>query len=428
MRTSPRSVLLVVVGLLVGFTVGLIAAPESRADTAETYEALQRFADVLAHVQNHYVEDVDDEALIDGAIRGMLDQLDPHTVYMDPEQFAAMREDTSGEYVGVGMEISQEDAGFVIGTVFEGGPAFGAGVQSGDILVEVDGASTAEWTTEDVIHNLRGERGEPVTITVERSVEEVVSTIEFDLVRDRIQIDAVTEVLLGSGYGMVTIRSFQSNVGNEVRSAIDILESENGGELSGLILDLRGNPGGLLSEAISVSDAFLPSGAIVSTRGRWVDDDEEWNARRGNTRYTGPLVVLVNGSSASASEIVAGALQDNDRAVVIGTQTFGKGSVQSIIELDGGAGLKLTVSLYYTPDGRSIQNFGITPDLVVDASSIGPAVSEGVREADLEGTLDNPNGDEGEGDELDLSAIDDNQLVFAIQQLRAFDVFSRSVD
>lgn len=412
----------VVVGLLLGLTIGGLR-PEAQADSRpdSTYALMDLFAEVFGHIQDRYVEPVDDEELMYHALEGMVGALDPHSRFMDPEAFAAMREDTRGEYVGVGMQVIPTDPGVRIGEVFEGGPAFDAGLQTDDVILAIDGEDATEWDSEQVVSVLRGPRGEPVSITVERDGGE----LEFDLVRDVIHMTAVVESMPIPGYGVVAIRSFQSNAGNEVRQAIDRLQADHGGELEGVILDLRGNPGGLLNEAISVSDAFLASGTIVSTAGRDPDEAESWEARRNNTRYRGPLVVLIDGGSASASEIVAGALQDNERAVVIGTRSYGKGSVQSLIDLTGGAGMKLTVSLYYTPAGRSIQGRGIAPDLTVEAGEWTP--DEGpTAEAALSGALANPDLDTV--DAFDLSGVTDRQLRAGLQQLHAFRVFSAADD
>lgn len=409
--------------LSIGYAAGAIESNQADARPETTYDHLEVFGEVLDTIQSRYVEEIDDEELVYGAIEGMVDQLDPHSRFMDPEAFQAMRDDTRGEYVGVGMEVRQTDEGVEIGEVFEGGPAFDAGLQTGDLILRIDDEAALDFTTDDAVRRLRGQRGEGVEVEIQRP--ETAETIAFDLVRDRIRMVAVEESLPIPGYGVIELRQFQSDVGNEVRAAIDRLQNENGGELDGLVLDLRGNPGGLLSEAIHVSDVFLTSGTIVSTAGRDPSEAESWSAQRNNTRYRGPLVVLVNGDSASASEIVAGALQDNDRAVIIGTQSFGKGSVQSIIELGDGSGLKLTVSLYYTPLGRSIQGAGITPDIEVEAGTV-EAGTESPREADLEGSLAAPILDANERDSFDSSQISDRQLRAALEQLHAFAIFARS--
>lgn len=413
-----RSFLGVLFGLVVGLVIGAMR-PDASADARpdSTYALMDLFAEVFGNIQDRYVEPVDDQELMYHALEGMVGSLDPHSRFMDPEAFAAMREDTRGEYVGVGMQVMPGDDGVRVGEVFEGGPAFDAGIQTDDVILAIDGEDASGWDADQIVRVLRGPRGEPVSITVERGGD----PITFELVRDVIHMTAVVSSMPVPGYGVVEIRGFQNDTGNEVRAAIDRLQAEHGGDLDGIILDLRGNPGGLLNEAISVSDAFLASGTIVSTAGRDPDEGDAWEAQRSNTRYRGPLVVLVDGGSASASEIVAGALQDNGRAVVVGTRTYGKGSVQSIIELTGGAGMKLTVSLYYTPSGRSIQGRGITPDLTVEAGQYVPDDAP-TREASLSGSLANPGADDDDG--FDLSGVTDRQLRAALQQLHAFSIFA----
>ncbi len=410
-----------------GYVGGHVAHRPAVAQSAATYDALARFAEVLGEVQNRYVEHVDDDLVIDAAIRGMLAELDPHSVYMDPEAYAAMRADTRGEYVGVGIMISADVGGVRVQEVFEGGPARDAGVLVGDLIVGVDGDPTVDLEVDDMVGRLRGRRGEAVTVSLLRLVEEESTEVDVTIVRDTIHVAAVSEELVLPDYGVARIRSFQAGVSDDLRGAIDRLQSENDGPLDGLVLDLRGNPGGLLAEAITVSDVFLSSGEIVSTRGAHVRD-ESWSASRAPTRYRGPLVVLVDGGTASASEIVAGALQDQGRAVVIGTQTYGKGSVQSVLDLADGSGLKLTISLYYTPLGRSIQGEGIHPDFIVAAAGHGAEVetaadAEPHGESALEGALENPDAAPDQAG-FDVSGIDDPQLRAALEQLHAFAVFS----
>lgn len=368
---SRRAPVLVaaLVGLLVGYLAGTIRpTPEAEARPDETWEHLDVFGEVLTLVQNRYVDDVPPRDLIDGAIRGMVDQLDPHSRYLDPDERDAMRDETRGEYVGVGMEVlAGDEGGVVIGEVFEGGPAFDAGLMTGDRILTIDGEDATGFGTVDVVDLLRGPRGESVHLDIERPE---VGPLAFDLVRDVIRLVAVTEEMIEPGIGIVRVRSFQSDVASDVRSAIDRLQDASDGELNGLILDLRGNPGGLLSEGIALADVFIDEGVLVSTRGRDPDEEQRWDAGRSATRYHGPLTVLVNGGTASASEIVAGALQDHERAAIIGTTTWGKGSVQTIIDLADGSGLKLTIARYYTPSGRSIHDLGIEPDIAVDAAAL----------------------------------------------------------
>jgi carboxyl-terminal processing protease len=415
--------------LSAGYLLGTLDRADSAiAQQSPTFDHLTLFARVYAEVQNRYVDEVDEERLIHAALRGLVGELDPHSRFLDPTEYANMRNDTRGEYVGVGMEVRADDRGGVsVGTVFEGGPAFAAGLQTGDRLLRIDDEDASEFTTDDVVRRLRGERGARVRVQIERTEEgsDTPEALEIELIRDVIRMNAVTSEMPVPGYGVVRVRSFQANIANDVRSAIDRLQADHGGTLEGLVLDLRDDPGGLLSEAIALSDAFLSDGTIVSTRGRGAQGGDEWSASRSTTRYRGPLVVLVNQNSASASEIVAGALQDNGRAVLVGTRTYGKGSVQSIIELPGGNGLKLTTSLYYTPSGRSIQSEGITPDLWVDA---GPLETSGSapREATLDRALANPTAEGVPAPSFDLSHVTDRQLHTALMQLRAFRIFSQS--
>jgi carboxyl-terminal processing protease len=390
---KTKNLLFATICLAFGWAAGAWSTQSAIAQPM--YAQLSIFAEVLGHVQNRYVEEISEETLIGAAIDGMLDELDPHSVYMDEEEYLAMQNDTRGEYVGVGIVIREADGWVLVQEVFDGGPALAAGVEPGDTIVSVSGESAEGFGTEDVVERLRGRRGEAVDVVVRRG-ESTPEEISLTIVRDVIHVDAISESMPVPGYGVVQMRQFQEGVSDGVREAIDRLQGEHGAELEGVILDLRGNPGGLLSEAVEVSDAFLSSGDIVSTGGRSAPDSR-FSASRGSTRFDGPLVVLMDEGSASASEIVAGALQDNGRAIILGTQSYGKGSVQSVIDLSAGGGLKLTISRYYTPSGRSIQGEGIFPDIVVEAGVVGP----------LAPTLS----------PLDLSAVEDSQIRAALEYL-----------
>lgn len=370
MRRLTLALLFLSVGVG-GYAAGSVDSREAVAQSAQTYEQLAVFGEVLGLLQTRYVEAVDDRELVRAGIRGMLGELDPHTVFLDPQQLQAMRDDTRGEYVGVGIMIRNLEEGIEVTEVFEGGPARDAGVRIGDLIVTVDGASVIGLDTPTVVDLLRGPRGERVVLGIERTIDEGDTTEhEIAIIRDLIHTAAVEAELVAPGIGHVRIRSFQTNTGGEVRTAIDRMQAEYGDELEGVVLDLRDNPGGLLSEAVSVADAFVSDGIIVSTGGRLDADEGVSEASRSATRYDGPLVVLVNGGSASASEVVAGALQDQARGPIFGTQSYGKGSVQTIVDLQDGSGLKLTISLYYTPSGRSINGTGITPDMVVEGGDV----------------------------------------------------------
>jgi carboxyl-terminal processing protease len=382
---------LVVVGLG-GYVAGSVESRVAFADTVSTYSDLAVFGEVLGLLQTRYVEPVDDQTLVHGAIRGMLEELDPHTVFLDPQQLRSMRDDTRGEYVGVGLMIRVIDDAIVVTEVLNGGPSRDAGVRADDRIIAVDDVATTGLEVGDVVGMLRGPRGERVILTLERlepgSEERVEITIP--VIRDIVHTEAVLADMPIAGIAHVRVRMFQTNTGGELRSALDRLQADFGAPLEGVVLDLRDNPGGLLSEAISVSDAFLSEGTIVSTGGRLDADETVSEANRGSTRFHGPMTVLINGGSASASEIVAGALQDHGRATLVGTQSYGKGSVQTIIDLQDGSGLKLTISRYYTPSGRSIDGSGIAPDHEVsqmaplsdDTTEAAPAVDPRVASID----------------------------------------------
>ena len=377
MKNRPRAlrITLLTALLVVGYTAGYISHATVRAqDAGHAYPQLATFARVLAHIERAYVDPVDDQRMLYSATKAMVSSLDPHSNFMTPEEFAAMREDTSGEYVGVGMELGVRDEKITVITPFEGGPAFEAGISGGDILIEIDGEWVTDRSVEEVVHILRGEQGDPVHILVHRAIPDTedYDVIGFDLVRDVIHIPAVDSRLLAPGYGYISVSSFQAGVTNEVRNALDQLHVANEGELDGVVLDLRNNPGGLLSESISMSDLFLDDGLVVTTEGRDPEENEEFHSRNGNTAVRAPLVGLVNGGSASASEILAGAIRDRSRGTIIGTTTFGKGTVQSIIDFDDGSGLKLTTARYFTPNHISIHGDGIEPDVHVPADTVAP--------------------------------------------------------
>lgn len=373
MRMRARFQIVVMSAALVGaFALGAVTRPAAIAetDTPPPYPQLETLARVLSYIDNNYVDPVDEASVLYAAIKAMVRSLDPHSSFMTPEEFAAMREDTRGEYVGVGMELGIRDDRITVIAPFQGGPAFEAGIEPGDALIDVDGTSVSGLTIEAVVQTLRGERGAPVALTVLRADEEGDHFLNFTLIRDVIRVPAVRQEMLAPGYGYVSVTSFQAGVSSDMVSAIDDLEVENGGELAGLILDLRNDPGGLLSEAISMSDLLLDEGLVVTTEGRDPEEHETYRSRDGATRYRGPVVVLINSGTASASEIVAGALQDRGRATLIGATTFGKGTVQSIIDFEDGSGLKLTTARYYTPDHRSIHGQGVSPDIPISSGNL----------------------------------------------------------
>jgi carboxyl-terminal processing protease len=362
--------------LVLACAAWLWAVPVCAAED-ETYRQLELLARVLSYVENNYVDEVDRQALVYGALRGMVDTLDPHSVFMPPDVFRALKADTSGEFGGLGLELARKEEGLVVVAPVDDSPAARAGILPGDLVVAIDGEATRGMDVSRAVQRLRGRPGEKVRLTLLR--QGFTAPREFVLVRDVVRVPAL-EAALHGGYGHVRIKNFHERTDAQLKKALERLRADNGGQgLKGVVLDLRNNPGGLLDQAVAVSDRFLPGGlTIVSTRGRSDRPATEQRSRERDTEPGYPMVVLVNGGSASASEIVAGALQDHRRAVVMGTQTFGKGSVQTLIELQDGSGLKLTVARYYTPSGRSIQERGITPDHVVGTDGAG------TREKDLQ--------------------------------------------
>jgi carboxyl-terminal processing protease len=372
----------VLAGLL---CAGLLAARTSHAQGrdggvadggTDTYAQLELFARVLSYVENNYVDEVDSRALIQGALRGMVDTLDPHTVYVPPELFRALKADSAGEFGGLGLELARKDEALVVVAPLDDSPAARAGVMPGDVLVSIDGEPTQGMEVSRAAQRLRGRVGEKVRLGLMRPG--FAEPREFVLVRDVIRV-AGLEARLHGKLGHVRIRNFHDRTDAQLQRALERLRAENGGQPpEGLVLDLRNNPGGLLDQAVAVGDRFLPGGlVVVTTRGRGSKPQAVYRSRERDTEPGYPMVVLVNAGSASASEIVAGALQDHGRAVVMGGRTFGKGSVQTLIELQDGSGLKLTVSRYYTPSGRSIQEHGITPDFALEGEG------GGTREKDL---------------------------------------------
>jgi carboxyl-terminal processing protease len=337
----------------------LNALPEDEA----VYRGLSNFTKVLDLIERNYVDKVDSEELTNNAIEGMLKTLDPYSAYLSPERYKELEIGTSGEFGGVGMEVAVENGVLKVISPIEGSPADLAGIKPGDLITEIDGKPTGGMVVYDAVKLLRGPKGSNVTITVTREGE---GSRDITLTRDVIHIKSVKYKLLDNEIGYIKISQFQENVSDELKDALSKLELDNGGSLRGLVLDLRNNPGGLLDEAIEVADQFIDKGLIVSVRGRTSNQSKEYYATKGDSERDISLVVLVNKGSASASEVVAEALQDSKRATIIGSKTFGKGSVQTIIQLDDGSGLKLTTAKFYAPSGRSISDVGVTPDIMVE--------------------------------------------------------------
>jgi len=358
------------------------------------YESIELFTDVLSIVKKSYVEEVDTKKLIYGAINGMLASLDPHSSFMSPETFKELKIETKGAFGGIGIEISIKDGMLTVISPIEDTPAFRAGIKAGDHIMKIDDKFTKDMTTMDAVKRMRGTKGTKVTLTITR--EGFEKPKEFPLIRDVIQVKSVKFKTLDDGYGYIRIVQFQEKTDDDLVKALKSLRDENGGKLRGLVLDVRNDPGGLLDQAVKVAEHFIDDGQlIVYTEGREKDSKMKFTSRKAEKEPRYPIVVLINSGSASASEIVAGALQDHKLAVVMGTQSFGKGSVQTIIPLTDNSGLRLTTARYFTPSGRSIQAKGITPDIVVERKEL-PATEKKelmhVREKDLENHFETDDG------------------------------------
>jgi len=390
-------------GLGILLTAGATALAEKQAMSPLPINELRAFTDVYARIKQDYVETVDDKKLINEAINGMLTGLDPHSAYLDPEAFKDLRVNTSGEFGGLGLEVNLEDGLVRVISPIEDTPAFMAGIKAGDYIMKIDEAPVRGLSLSDAVAKMRGKPNTPVVLTVLRKGE--TKPLVFTLKRAVIKVQSVKSRMLEAGYGYVRLAQFQDRSTEDVARALDGLYKENKGSLKGVILDLRNDPGGVLTGAIGVSSLFLPDNVlVVSTTGRAPGSSEKFNSsseffpRDGKPLpkdiKTVPLVVLVNAGSASASEIVAGALQDHKRAVVVGTQTFGKGSVQTIINVGKDSAIKLTTARYFTPNGRSIQAKGIVPDIEVEEATLNGVTGDAfrVREADLDHHLSNPQG------------------------------------
>ncbi len=394
-------------------------AEEHTTNTPDTYELLNLFGDVLERIRADYVEAPSDKELIETAIEGMLSSLDPHSSYMNADSFRDMQVQTRGEFGGLGIEVTMENGLVKVVSPIDDTPAFRAGLKPGDYITHLDGEAVLGLTLNDAVDRMRGKVGEDISLTIRRIDEEA---FDVTITRAVIKIESVRSRLEGD-FGYLRITSFSQQADKGITKAMSKLVAEKGDDLKGIILDLRNNPGGLLDQAIAVSDAFMDKGEIVSTRSRNAADTQRFNARPGDLTNGLPIVVLINGGSASASEIVAGALQDHGRAIILGTQSFGKGSVQTIIPLGKHGAMRLTTARYYTPSGTSIQGTGITPDILVEQArveSLEPTSRR--READLRGALENDNGSETEGSDAADAESTDNDIPEDYQLNRAIDL------
>jgi len=357
-------------------------------DPQETYKQLNLFGDVFERVRAQYVDEISDEQLIEYAVNGMLSSLDPHSSYLDEKDFDDMRVQTKGEFGGLGIEVTMEEGLVKVVSPIDDTPASKAGLKSGDLITHIDKKPIIGMSLAEAVEKMRGKVGSQIEITVRRS--NVTEPLEFKMNRDIIKIKAVKSRLEVDNIGYLRITTFNQNTFDSLKSAIEKIKADSKGKLAGYVLDLRNNPGGLLDQAISVSDAFLDKGEIVSTRGRDAKDIKRDNATPGDLTDGLPIVILINGGTASAAEIVSGALQDHKRAIVMGTRSFGKGSVQTVVPLPGHGAMRLTTARYFTPSGRSIQAKGIAPDIIVEAAKIEKLGEENFHEEDLKGALSNP--------------------------------------
>ncbi len=375
----------------------LSAEEKKAAETAEklkeqtaqdTYRQLNLFGDVFERVRSQYVEPMTDEDLVENAVEGLLSSLDPHSSYLDDDDFKDMQVQTRGEFGGLGIEVTMENGFVKVVSPIDETPAAKAGVQAGDYITHLDGEQVLGLSLSEAVDKMRGKVGEPILITVVREGAE--ETLEIEIIRDVIKIQSVKSRIEQDDIGYIRVTTFNQNTMPGVEKAFADIKKEGGDKIIGYVVDLRNNPGGLLDQAIKVSDAFLDKGEIVSTRGRNESDTKRDNATKGDLADGKPIIALVNGGSASASEIVAGALQDHRRAIILGTQTFGKGSVQTVIPLPGHGAMRLTTARYYTPSGRSIQAEGIKPDIIVEQAKLEElANGNRPRESDLRGALSN---------------------------------------
>jgi carboxyl-terminal processing protease len=365
-------------------------APKVENSKAETYRLLNLFADVFERVRAEYVEPVSDKDLIENAINGMLTGLDPHSNYMNAKAYRDMQVQTTGQFGGLGIEVTQDGGYIKVISPIDDTPASRAGVKAGDLIVALDGQTVQGLSLNDAVDRMRGAPNTKIGITIKR--EGTAQPIELSMMREVIKIQVVKSRLEAGDIAYIRVSSFSEQTDSGLRKAFNDLKNQAGGKLAGVILDLRNNPGGLLDQAVAVSNDFIDRGEIVSTKARRPEDGQRANAKPGEITGGLPVVVLINGGSASASEIVAGALQDHRRAVVVGTRSFGKGSVQTVIPLPGNGAMRLTTARYYTPSGRSIQGLGINPDIEVHFSRVDPLPGIQTREADLKGAITNKGG------------------------------------
>jgi carboxyl-terminal processing protease len=408
-----------------------VGAATATSNTPETYKQLNLFGDVLELVRSNYVDDVSDDTLVEGAINGMLTALDPHSNYLNAKNFNDMKVQTRGEFGGLGIEVSMENGVVKVVSPIDDTPAAHAGLKPGDLITHIDGQPVQGLTLPEAVEKMRGPINSDINLTIRREGRE---PFDVKLTRANIKIQSVRSHIESNNVAYIRVTSFNEQTDVGLNNAMKNLKQQSNNKLIGVVLDLRNNPGGLLDQAVAVSDAFLDKGEIVSTRGRRADDAQRYNARPGDIASGLPVAVLINGGSASASEIVAGALQDHHRAILIGTKSFGKGSVQTIIPLAGHGAMRLTTARYYTPSGRSIQARGIDPDVVVEAAKIEHAPTKDDKTASAAGDKKDDKGDAGAAaaeqstvDPSIMGTADDYQLARAVDMLRGIALFNGKV-
>ncbi|MDH2328221.1 S41 family peptidase [Cereibacter sp. SYSU M97828] len=429
-----------VAGVLVTTQVAQPLIAQEQTKSASVYEQLDLFGDIFERIRSQYVEPVETDKLIEAAINGMLTSLDPHSSYLPPNDFDDMQVQTRGEFGGLGIEVTQEDGFVKVVSPMDDTPADAAGIQSGDFITAVDGESLSGIPLDEAVEKMRGPVGSEIIITVVR--EGTAEPFDVSIIRDTIKLVAVRSRLVGGHTIVLRVTTFNDQTMPGVEEELKAKIEEVGGmdNVNGIVLDLRNNPGGLLTQAIKVSDAFLEQGEIVSTRGRNPQDNERYNATAGDLIGGKPMVVLINGGSASASEIVAGALQDHQRAIVVGTKSFGKGSVQTVVPVRGDGAMRLTTARYYTPSGRSIQALGVAPDIIVQQPQVDPQATDDEEESilpersesSLRGVLSNDSMTDEEREQLEAERAlveetaklrdEDYQLAYAVDILKGLAV------
>jgi carboxyl-terminal processing protease len=443
MSNQYKTALVLVFGIFVGISVSLTSSVLAEKTDEESVglplNELRNFSDIFARIKSDYVEDVDDKTLLENAIRGMLTGLDPHSTYLNTDEYKELKIGTTGKFGGLGIQVGMEDGFVKVISPIDDTPAYRAGLESGDLIIRLNDKSVKGMTLNDAVKIMRGEPGTDIKLVVIR--EGADKPLSFTVTRDIISVKSVKSRILEPDYGYVRISNFQSKTARDLVTEISKLKKDNKNELKGLVLDLRNNPGGVLSAAADVSDAFINDGKLVFTKGRIENSEFEFNAKPGDIMNGLPVVVLINGGSASASEIVAGALQDHKRAVIMGSKSFGKGSVQTIQELRSGGAVKITTARYFTPSGRSIQGEGITPDIILDQYDIKDAKDDPsvrIKESDLSGSISNPTQsqkalqkavEEGESDDekdTKVKASDDFQLYEALLLLKGLNILNKS--